>query len=192
MWLTWECLEKMEGEGGRWMAFYNCGENSGARSRSRHPYFNDWRSQKHKHVQFIPLPPREEFSPFPDQLVQRKINNDMSIPFQHYISTLPENKTSATLFRTYRRLLFDMKRDNQEEKLSYNFVMTTEWIFISPRTKDDYTEQDQRIAVNSTGMVGLLLTKSEDQTNFVERVGPLNILAYVGKPWPQNIRARKE
>ena len=149
-------------------------------------------SQKHKHVQFIPLPPRDEFSPFPDDLVRRHVDNDMTIPFQHYVSALPENKTSETLYRSYRRLLWDTKRDNQEDDLSYNFVMTTEWIFISPRSKDDFIDQGQRIAVNSTGMVGLLLTKSEEQTEFVERVGPINILAHVGKPWSQNAKARRE
>lgn len=29
--LIWECLEKMERDGERWLAFYNCGEASGAR-----------------------------------------------------------------------------------------------------------------------------------------------------------------
>jgi len=70
--------------------------------------------------------------------------------------------------------------------------MTTEWIFLSPRIRDDYTEENQSIAVNSTGMVGMLLTKSEEQTEFVEQVGPLNILANVGKPWSQNARAGRE
>ena len=31
LWNSWECLERMEREGERWMAFYNCGEVSGAR-----------------------------------------------------------------------------------------------------------------------------------------------------------------
>jgi ATP adenylyltransferase/5',5'''-P-1,P-4-tetraphosphate phosphorylase II len=112
----------------------------------------------------------------------------MSIPFQHYISSILDEKSSESLYHIYRHLLFDLKRDNQEEEVSYNFVMTMDWIFLSPRTMDDYTDTDQRIAVNSTGMVGLLLTKSDEQTEFVERVRPLSILASVGKPWSQNAR----
>jgi ATP adenylyltransferase/5',5'''-P-1,P-4-tetraphosphate phosphorylase II len=67
--------------------------------------------------------------------------------------------------------------------VSYNFVMTTDWIFISPRTKDDFISEGYKIAVNSTGMVGLLLTKSEDETAFLEKIGPIKVLASVGKAW---------
>jgi len=125
-------------------------------------------------------------------MIAQNVTYDTSIPFQHYISPVPEDNSSESLYRIYRRLLFDLKRDNPEENHSYNFVMTTEWIFLSPRIRDDYTEENQSIAVNSTGMVGMLLTKSEEQTEFVEQVGPLNILANVGKPWSQNARAGRE
>jgi len=63
--------------------------------------------------------------------------------------------------------------------------MTTEWMFISPRIKEDYVDQGYTINVNSTGMVGLLLTKSEQESAFVENIGPITILAQVSKPWPQ-------
>jgi ATP adenylyltransferase/5',5'''-P-1,P-4-tetraphosphate phosphorylase II len=72
-------------------------------------------------------------------------------------------------------------RDNNNP--SYNFVMTTDWMFVSPRDKGDYFGDDHKIAVNSTGMVGLLLTKSPEESEFLERVGPSTILAAVGKPW---------
>jgi ATP adenylyltransferase/5',5'''-P-1,P-4-tetraphosphate phosphorylase II len=64
--------------------------------------------------------------------------------------------------------------------------MTTDWMFVSPRDKDDYRGEDHKIAVNSTGMVGLLLTKSPEESEFLERVGPSTILAAVGKPWASN------
>jgi len=140
------------------------------------------RSQRHKHVQFIPLPPPEEFRAFPDNIEGQ---NDKRIPFQHYIRALSHEDPSQTLFHVYDKLLQDVKKVNSEENLSYNFVMTTEWIFLSPRTKDDYVGQQYDIGVNSTGMVGLLLTKSEAETQFIEEIGPLSILSDVGKPWPQ-------
>ena len=31
IWVTWECLMKMQQDNERWLAFYNCGEASGAR-----------------------------------------------------------------------------------------------------------------------------------------------------------------
>ena len=139
-------------------------------------------SQPHKHVQFIPLPPPNEFTPFPDTLTK---DNDKTLPFQHYVSRLPANKDPSTLFRTYQQLIWNMQKFNLSTgSLSYNFVMTTEWMFISPRSKDDYQGEGYKIGVNSTGMIGLLLTKSREESQFVERIGPLTILSYVGKEWP--------
>ena len=139
-------------------------------------------SQQHKHVQLIPLPKRDEFTPFPDSLTGALHNK--SLPFQHYTSQLPTSPTPSTLHKIYNELLSRANQSTaQNEKLSYNFVMTTEWMFISPRSKDDYIDNGHKIAVNSTGMVGLLLTKSEEQSQFVEEIGPLTILAFVGKPW---------
>jgi len=140
-------------------------------------------SQQHKHVQFIPLPPLEEFSPFPDSLVQEK-NYDPTIPFQHFITSLSQTTPTTGLFAAYRSLLDEM-HTRDPELSSYNFAMTTRWIFVSPRTKGDYIGEGYTIGVNSAGMIGLLLTKSEEESAFLERMGPLSILATLGKPWPK-------
>jgi ATP adenylyltransferase/5',5'''-P-1,P-4-tetraphosphate phosphorylase II len=140
-------------------------------------------SQQHKHAQFIPLPPREEFSPFPDHVILRNEDHEPRVPFRHYISRLPQNKDTESLFNTYRELLRNMNGESEDDNVSYNFVMTTQWMFISPRERDDYRGEQYKIAVNSTGMVGLLLTKSPEESDFLERVGPATILGQVGKPW---------
>jgi sulfate adenylyltransferase (ADP) / ATP adenylyltransferase len=139
-------------------------------------------SQRHKHVQFIPLPRKDEFSPFPDDIAQSGKENDHSIPFQHFISPIPSSPTSSNLYKTYQYLL-SQANPEKVSHVSYNLVMTTDWIFISPRTKDDFISEGYKIAVNSTGMVGLLLTKSEDETAFLEKIGPIKVLASVGKAW---------
>ena len=77
-----------------------------------------------------------------------------------------------------------MSQLNPKEKVSYNFVMTTEWMYICPRSNDDYHGEGYIISVNSTGMVGLFLTKSEEESAFLERIGALTVLTQVGKPWP--------
>ena len=141
-------------------------------------------SQQHKHVQFIPLPPREEYTPFPDLLHQQNLQSNRQLPFQHYITSIPPEATPTVLINTYTTLLTTLRRSNPHSKLSYNFVMTPDWIFVSPREKDDYQREGHKIGVNSTGMVGLLLTKSDQETAFVEKIGPLAILADVGSPWP--------
>jgi ATP adenylyltransferase/5',5'''-P-1,P-4-tetraphosphate phosphorylase II len=131
------------------------------------------------------LPPTEEFTPFPDNLVARGEENDKAIPFQHYVSSVSnEHDTSNSPYNVYKCLLGDMRKVNSADKLSYNFVMTNEWIFLSPRKKDDYIEQGFKIDVNSTGMVGLLLTKSEEESRFLEQISPARVLENVGIAWP--------
>jgi ATP adenylyltransferase/5',5'''-P-1,P-4-tetraphosphate phosphorylase II len=63
--------------------------------------------------------------------------------------------------------------------------MTSDWLFIAPRTKEDFPLQEDNdlLSVNSTGMIGLLLTKSLSESNLVEELGPTRILAVVGSPW---------
>jgi len=190
LWISWQCLESMERDQERWLAFYNCGEFSGARSTpllTFYPPFNrnaNLFSQQHKHIQFIPLPSKMEFSPFPDYIVESgNKERDPSIPFQHFISSLPSIKNASTLDSIYRRLLSQANPENVSD-FSYNFVMTTDWIFVCPRTKDDFmSEEGHKIAVNSTGMVGLLLTKSPEETTFLEKIGPMTVLQSVGKAW---------
>jgi ATP adenylyltransferase len=174
---------KMSGDG-RWLAFYNCGEFSGARFSSSSSWLMC--SQQHKHVQFIPLPPREEFTPFPDILHEQNLQSNKQLPFQHYVASLTHGSTPETWLDAYNNLLATLREHNPQRKLSYNFAMTTDWIFVAPRKNDDYQHEGYKIGVNSTGMVGLLLTKSDEETAFIEKVGPLAVLEDVGCPWPSN------
>jgi ATP adenylyltransferase C-terminal domain len=80
-----------------------------------------------------------------------------------------------------------MQQLEANDTISYNFVMTTEWMYVCPRSKDAYHGSGHTIDVNSTGMVGLLLTKSEEESTFLEKMGPLSVLAEVGKPWPSKV-----
>ena len=143
-------------------------------------------SQQHKHVQFIPLPPSEEFTPFPDILHKQNLQSNKQLPFQHYVASLPHGSTPEACLDAYNKLLTTLREHNTQRKLSYNFAMTTDWIFVAPRKKDDYQHEGYKIGVNSTGMIGLLLTKSDEETAFIEKVGPLAVLEDVGCLWPTN------
>jgi len=136
-------------------------------------------------VQFIPLPRREEFTPFPD-ILQQSLQSNHKLPFQHYIAPLSHDAAPEASLDTYNNLLTTLREHNPHPNLSYNFAMTTDWIFVAPRRKDDYQHEGYKIGVNSTGMVGLLLTKSDEETAFIEKVGPLAVLEDVGCPWPSN------
>lgn len=54
--------------------------------------------------------------------------------------------------------------------------MTKEWMMMTPRRKDSFGE----IGVNSTGMVGLLLAKSQDEFEALKDLSPLKVLTEVG------------
>lgn len=61
-------------------------------------------------------------------------------------------------------------------EISYNFVMTKEWMFIAPRIMESWNY----ISVNSTGMIGMFLVKSEEESNMVKDIGVLKILKQLG------------
>ncbi|KAK9448451.1 ATP adenylyltransferase-domain-containing protein [Limtongia smithiae] len=174
---TWACLQPTIDRGMRTLAFYNCGEASGA-------------SQSHRHVQFIPVP--EQFKLLPDIAlsygVQPSKNAIGVFPtyhpgasFAHYVLPIPPNPTADDLIMRFATLLaraLTVLRTHEQSPISFNFAMTKEWMFIAPRRQELY----EGVSVNTTGMVGLMLAKSHEQLDLIKRLGPSKILANVGLP----------
>ncbi|KAK9453918.1 ATP adenylyltransferase-domain-containing protein [Dipodascopsis uninucleata] len=164
----------------RWMAFYNCGSLSGA-------------SQEHKHIQFIPVD--SDVKLVPDVILELHGNSGNhskdaigespvshpDLKFSHFVLPLPRSPTPEDLAMRFSSLLsrtLTTFRLNEQKEKSFNFVMTKEWMFIAPRSKETYED----ISINSTGMAGLLLAKSEDQFNLIKQIGPLELTGMVGLP----------
>ncbi|GAO50318.1 ATP adenylyltransferase [Saitoella complicata NRRL Y-17804] len=168
----WKCFEGLRS---KHMAFYNCGPASGA-------------SQGHKHVQFIPLPSADEFTPFPDDIVRAQSSNGPglgqllqhdAISFEHFILPIPRNPTPDDLAEIYVHLLsptIQACRMADCKTISYNVCMTRDWMFMAPRVNEGW----DGLSFNSTAMVGMLLVKSEVEMEKVKKEGPSNILAKVG------------
>ncbi|KAI5963212.1 APA2 [Candida pseudojiufengensis] len=184
-----EKLDKLKPEGEDWFAFYNCGPESGA-------------SQAHKHIQFMTLPPKQEFISYPEILIENNLfennaNNKLHIqdaneplenknlPFSQFIMKLPKNKDEITedvLTKSFTSLLqhtLTVLRNNETKHISYNFVMTTEFMLMVPRSKSKF---DDQIGINSCGVYGLLLCKNQELFNTVREVGILKILQEVCLP----------
>lgn len=171
------CLQEIDG-----LAFYNGGKLAGA-------------SQRHKHLQLIPLPlgPTECVIPIEPAIAQAQFRNDIGttslFPFIHAIIRLNLNYTTPTetaqaLLEDYQSLLQAIgliDRDTplvEKQSAPYNLLVTREWMMIVPRSQESY----QDISVNSLGFAGALLVRNEEQMKLLKEHCPLTILQNVGIP----------
>lgn len=160
-----------------WFAFYNCGTGSGA-------------SQPHKHIQFMTLP--KGFVPYAQKIALQSepfLPNDNceplqdgSLPFAHFVARLPDSDFNeddlSTYFATLIQRTLTVLRENDAEHISYNFIMTTKYMLMVPRSRSDYKE----LGFNSCGALGLILCKNNDLLQLVKEDGPLKILESVTFP----------
>jgi len=172
--------------GKSFLAFYNCGENSGA-------------SQQHKHVQFLPLaestpPPIEKLAMKTRLETLEKPFSLTPLPYANHVRRFPSDisfyeydRLEATLSQAFVQLL-DLvistvrhDPDYPAGKLSYNVLMTLEHLHLIPRRHEAYTlNGGTHIGVNSLGFAGMLLVKSEGELEAVRGEGIGKILRGVG------------
>jgi sulfate adenylyltransferase (ADP) / ATP adenylyltransferase len=182
-WLTlqdftamWTCLAEFDG-----LVFYNAGRTAGA-------------SQRHKHLQIIPLPfmPSEVQIPiaplFASAIFQDSIGTIASLPFVHAFARLdgfgdrsPLQAAEATL-TCYRRLLrginlLDIESDMSGNMQSgaYNLIATREWMLLVARSHESF----KSISVNALGFAGALLVRDRQQMQILKDFGPMNLLKQV-------------
>ena len=74
-------------------------------------------------------------------------------------------------------------------EVSYNFLLTPEYMQIVPRTKEKCTLQSEKpggeelqVSVNSLGFAGMLLVKSEEELEAVKKAGVIEVLKSVTYP----------
>ncbi|HEY9761873.1 MAG TPA: phosphorylase [Trichocoleus sp.] len=169
----WACMAEIEG-----LAFYNGGTLAGA-------------SQRHKHLQLVPLPMAPDGSALPlDGLVQ-------SAPFQGHHGSIPNLPYLHSIVRLSRdwltamlpgRYLLDCYQKvmrgiglNLQASIPdkpYNLLITRQWMLAVPRCQDSY----QAIPVNSLGFAGSLLVKNAEQMALLKEMGPLTLLRNVACP----------
>lgn len=167
-----------------WFAFYNCGPQSGA-------------SQPHKHAQFMMLPPRDKFTPFADEIASKCttlfIPNDKQgplqdslLPFAHFVARLPDdiNEVEADDLSMYFGALLlsalTVIKENDVDHVSYNVVMTTKYMMVVPRHRNNY--KDGKFGLNSCGFMGLFLCREKEHLEMCKEIGPHVILSDLGFP----------
>ena len=179
---TWRVVDSMPGLGG--MAFFNCGNISGA-------------SQPHKHIQCIPLPmaSREDgdtLAPPFESVIMTALSHAKdgdviqakSLPFLHGLYKIDRriddiDKISQILEAGYNAIIsfLECKAHVQWTRNdSYNFIMTREYMMIAPRRKEFVGS----VGCNSMGFAGSFFLATQHEIDDVKKHGPCNILAELG------------
>jgi sulfate adenylyltransferase (ADP) / ATP adenylyltransferase len=173
------CMAEIDG-----LAFYNGGRLAGA-------------SQRHKHLQLVPLPLCPDGSPLPlapsleslglgaiathpnvNAELQIKPFQSPNFPFHHAIVPLAgPSPTAPGLWAAYHSLLTHLGMDGATSPLScpYNLLITRQWMMVVARRQEHY----QSIPVNSLGFAGSLLVKNQAQLALLKSLGPMTILQNV-------------
>jgi ATP adenylyltransferase len=174
----WACLAEIDG-----LVFYNAGKAAGA-------------SQRHKHLQLIPLPLDQEGLKIPIEAVVAKAEFSGSVgtishfPFKHGLVRFdaswvksPLEAAAATL-ESYYTLLesLDLQKDIEVSDIKqshpYNLLVTREWMLMIPRSQECF----ESISVNSLGFAGALLVRNQQQMELLKNYHPITILKEVAIP----------
>ncbi|GJL68737.1 MAG: hypothetical protein NPIRA06_13720 [Nitrospirales bacterium] len=169
------CLAEFEG-----LAFYNAGEAAGA-------------SQRHKHVQMVPLPLTAEVSHLPIEPLlnaarfEEQIGRIPGLPFSHVLERMnPEwivfpVEGAQELLEQYLYMLRTVGLSGGEaggETTSpgpYNFLVTRQWMLLVPRSRECF----EGISVNALGFAGGLLVRDQSQLDRLKTCGPMTVLRRV-------------
>lgn len=168
------CLASKDG-----LAFYNGGTIAGA-------------SQKHKHLQLVPLPLVTTGVKLPiEPLLAKAIFEDNiaavpGFPFVNAFTKLDTNwfqspvEAGEKLFRKYQDLLsvVGIQGISNKQSAAYNFLATREWMLIIPRKSESFAG----ISVNSLGFAGSLFVKNQEQMQVLKAHKPMSLLESVALP----------
>ncbi len=173
---------------GLWMAmreypalgFYNGGRVAGA-------------SQRHKHLQVIPLSAFEENPALPlDPLLESVRTGPLAasrLPFRHSAARLgPElfqspSRAALVTHDLYRKMLEQLglspvTREGREfQSGPYNLLMTREWLMVVPRRCEHW----DTISINALGFVGSLFVQDETEVKKIKEAGPMKLLETVAE-----------
>ncbi|KAH8551098.1 ATP adenylyltransferase-domain-containing protein [Umbelopsis sp. PMI_123] len=182
---TWEVLSQLPQPS---IAFYNCGELSGA-------------SQPHKHIQIVQLT-KAAFSPPINSVYERipgrkagEIYTINTLPYIHVIVPLDLNFIDATsdmdLVEEYLGQMFfglldsmiqQLRENDSNMTFSYNFILTRQYMMMVPRQKEHWevAEKGIKLSVNSMAFAGLLLTKTPEELETLKQTNIIDLLCAVG------------
>ncbi|KAG8899204.1 bifunctional AP-4-A phosphorylase/ADP sulfurylase [Tulasnella sp. 403] len=183
---AYRLLSAAKEQGRHFFMFYNCGERSGS-------------SQKHKHMQFIPMsnadgPPIERLAKLQVLEAEGKAFSIPHLKYSHHVMRLPQysparspDEMGHVLSQAYITLLdLTMKSFLHESEANsthrpgppaYNVLLTLEHLHMIPRIQADHLLSDgSEIPVNTLGFAGMLMVKSEKDRDALIAEGVMNVL----------------
>lgn len=164
------------------LVFYNAGRAGGA-------------SQRHKHLQAVPLPLDPEGPRVPAEPLIRaalepgRLTVCPGLPYRHALAGVDPDwwRSPPEGAGPWRRLYAQMRDEvglpgrveaGDGTAPPYNLLATREWMLLAPRSQ----ESVGAISVNALGLVGSLLVRDEGQLEDLRRLGPMRLLQQVGLP----------
>jgi ATP adenylyltransferase len=171
----WICMAEYNGLG-----FYNGGGVAGA-------------SQRHKHLQMVPLPLAPEGPSVPIQplITKARFENNLGIipgfPFLHVFVRLKDELVASpidaaqTTFDLYSNMLSKAGLEAPDDKVlktqsaPYCLLITRQWMLLVPRTSEFF----ESISINSLGFAGSLLVFNKEQMSLLKKEGPMKVLKSV-------------
>ena len=151
---AWRCLTEADA-----LVFYNAGPNAGA-------------SQRHKHLQVVPVP----LGDGPERTPVEAVLDDDSrgLPFAHAVCPIDDclgtGDAASEIHERYSRLSASLGNPR-----AYNLLATRDWMLVVPRARESWNS----ISVNALGFAGALLVRSEDELSQLKRLGPMRLLREV-------------
>lgn len=165
----WLCLKEYDG-----LAFYNGGLLAGA-------------SQRHKHLQLVPLPLFHQGSRVPLEIAFADPPRDCvtlapCLPFMHALVRFADTAIASVdqlaeqSLVHYHKLLTEVGLSARGPKHSgpYNLLVTREWMLLVPRVEEFY----RGMSLNSLAFAGALLAKNQQQLEIIKQ-GPMQALCHV-------------
>lgn len=171
----WLCMAEFNSLG-----FYNGGREAGA-------------SQKHKHLQLVPLPLAPEGPAIPVEPLLEGIKGEAGIctvpafPFLHSFIWLDAGlvrdpaAAAKTSFALYGEMLHSVGLNAPDasrlvvQSMPYCFLVTRGWMLLVPRSREFF----DGVSLNSLAYAGSLFVRDEDQLERLKAFGPLKALASV-------------
>jgi len=153
----------------RHLLLFNCGIDSGC-------------SRMHKHMQVLPGPDPELFTPWPDAADPRP----PFLAFWHrFQAGLP---TTNSILDIYRNLVQRAETAighpavGGGPAIPHNVIMTRDWLVVVPRRAAGWEGAD----TNAAGMLGMICVHNEEKMHVWLNHGPINVLTRLGFPAEAN------
>lgn len=176
----WACMAEFDALG-----FYNGGMIAGA-------------SQRHKHLQMVPLPLTEEGPRIPVEPLlaaatfRKSVGTVPSLPFVHAFAQLDSHlatdpAVAARVTHMHYKAMLEVAGleavqtpDGLCQSAPYNLLVTRTWMLLVPRTREFFNG----ISVNALGYAGSLFVRDRNQLEDIRLHGPMTALREVAVEAP--------